>query len=87
MGLCNATATFQRLLNLMLSDQTREYGNLILCYVDEILVATSTVDQHLERLQIVFAKPLGAGLKLKPKKFSFSASTYNTWGRGMQTRS
>ena len=48
--LCNATATFQRLMNLMLSDQTRENGNLILCYVDDILVARSTVDQHLERL-------------------------------------
>ena len=55
-------------MNLMLSDQTREYGNLMLCYVDDILVATSTVDQHLERLQIVLAKLLGAWLKLKPKK-------------------
>ena len=44
----------------MLSDQTREYGNLTLCYVDDILVATSTVDQHLEQFQIVFAKLLGA---------------------------
>ena len=55
----------------MLSDQTREYGNLILCYVDDILVAKSTVDQHLERLKIVFAKLLGAGLNLKPKKCKF----------------
>ena len=31
-------------------------------------MATKTIDQHLDRLAVVFEKLQGAGLKLKPKK-------------------
>ena len=56
MGLCNATATFQRLMNMIFSTESNELGNLILCYVDDVLVATKTIDQHLDRLAVVFEK-------------------------------
>ena len=34
-GLCNATATFQRLMAHALIGVTKKYGNLIMCYVDD----------------------------------------------------
>ena len=33
-GLCNATATFQRLMAHALIGVTKKYGNLVMCYVD-----------------------------------------------------
>ena len=33
-GLCNATATFQRLMAQALTRVTKKYGNLVMCYVD-----------------------------------------------------
>ena len=61
MGLCNATATFQRLMNMIFSTESNELGNLILCYVDVVLVATKTIDQHLDRLAVVFKKTARCG--------------------------
>ena len=33
-GLCNATATFKRLMAQALTRVTKKYGNLVMCYVD-----------------------------------------------------
>ena len=35
-GLCNTTATFQRLMAQALTSVTKKYGNLIMCYVDYV---------------------------------------------------
>ena len=67
-GLCNVTATFQRLMTRTIEHLTSKYGNLVLCYVDDILIATSTIEQHLERLDEVFNCLTQAGLKLKAAK-------------------
>ena len=67
-GLCNATATFQRLMAVVLREMTMKYGNVVLCYVDDLLVATGTIDEHLDRLEEVFKAIAKAGLKLKPAK-------------------
>ena len=42
-GLCNATATFQRLMPQSLTIVTKKYGNLVMCYVDDVVVATPTL--------------------------------------------
>ena len=81
MGLCNATATFQRLMNMIFSTESNELGNLILCYVDDVLVARKTIDQHLDRLAVVFEKLQGAGLKLKPKKCKLLHDSIKYLGR------
>jgi hypothetical protein len=67
-GLCNATATFQRLMTKMLGKVIQKYGNLVLCYVDDILIASTTIEEHLERLREVFKCIRMAGLKLKAQK-------------------
>ena len=67
-GLCNATATFQRLMAHALIGVTKKYGNLIMCYVDDVVKATPTLEDHIERLDEVFACMKRSGLKCKPSK-------------------
>ncbi len=63
--LCNATATFQRLMNRVLEGVPQSYGNVVLCYVDDILIATTTIEQLIEKLNRVFQRLHQAGLKCK----------------------
>ena len=67
-GLCNATATFQRLMAHALIGVTKKYGNLIMCYVDDGVIGTPTLEDHIERLDEVFACMKRSGLKCKPSK-------------------
>ena len=59
-GLCNATATFQRLMAQALTRVTKKYGNLVMCYVE------TTLEDHIDRLEEVFGCMKRAGLKCKP---------------------
>ena len=67
-GLCNATATFQRLMSRVLADVTQRYGSIIMCYVDDVVIATPTTNDHIDRLDEVFKMLREAGLKRKPSK-------------------
>ena len=67
-GLCNATATFQRPMAQALTSVTKKYRNLIMCYVDDVVIATPTLEDHIERLDEVFTCMKHAGLKCKPSK-------------------
>ena len=62
-GLCNRTATFQRLMAHALTSVTKKYENLIMCYVDDVVIATPTLEDHIERLEDVFSCMKQAGLK------------------------
>ena len=64
-GLCNAPATFQRYM-----DQCFAGLKWISCliYLDDIIVFSSTFDQHLNDLEEVFKRLQVAGLTLKPSK-------------------
>ena len=64
-GLCNAGATFQRLMDLVMSGL---HYQVCLVYLDDIIVFSQTSDQHLERLVTVLGRLCSAGLKLKPGK-------------------
>ena len=67
-GLCNTTATFQRLMAQALTNVTKKYGNLVMCYVDDVVIATPTLESHIECLDEVFACMKRAGLECKPLK-------------------
>ena len=64
-GLCNAPATFQRLMESCLGDL---HLNQCLVYLDDIVIFSRTYEEHLERLESVFQKLKEAGLKVSPKK-------------------
>ena len=67
-GLSNATATFQRLMAHALLGVTKKNGILVMCYVDDVVIATPTLEDHIERLDEVFACMKTSGLKCKPSK-------------------
>ena len=52
-GLCNATATFQSLMAQALTGVTKKYGNLVMCYVDDVVITTPTLEDHIDRLEEV----------------------------------
>ena len=61
-GLCNAPATFQRLMQNCLGELNLTYT---LIYQDDVIVFSRTKDEHLHRLRVVFGWFLEHGLKLK----------------------
>ena len=64
-GLCNAPATFQRLMERCMGDL-----NLRDCliYLDDIVIFSKTFEEHMEKLKAVFQRLHEHGLKLKPSK-------------------
>ena len=47
---------------------TKKYGNLAMCYVDDVVIVTPTMKDHIDRLEEVFGCMKRAGLKCKPSK-------------------
>ena len=64
-GLVNAPGTFQRVMEMCLGDLNLSE---LLIYLDDILVYSSSFEEHLQRLDKVFARIGEFGLKLKGKK-------------------
>ena len=67
-GMCNAAATFQRLMECVLSGMI---WKSCFAYIDDVLVGSRTFDEHLNNLQQVFSRLRKAGLRLKAKKCLF----------------
>ena len=68
MGMTNSPATFQRLMQTCLNDYIFQ---ILLVYLDDIIVYSNTFDEHIERLDRVFTRLREHGLKLKPEKCKF----------------
>lgn len=69
-GLCNAPATFERMMDNVLRGLK---WKTCLCYLDDIVVFSSDFDTHLERLKQVLTCLTSAGLQLNLKKCRFAA--------------
>lgn len=64
-GLCNAPATFQRLMDRVLHGLK---WHSCLVYIDDIVVVGATFKDHVHNLVCVLKRLQEAGLKLKPSK-------------------
>ena len=67
-GLCNAPATFQRVMQAVLAGL--EWQSCFV-YLDDVLIASRTFDERLTHIREVFVRLRAAGLRLKPKKCLF----------------
>ena len=67
-GLTNAPATFQWLMQSCLGNLHLHY---CIIYLDDIIVFSKTLEEHVVRLRAVFEKLKQVGLKLKPSKCEF----------------
>ena len=64
-GLSNAPATYQRLMEECLAD-----FNMKICaiYLDDLIIFSDTLEEHLKRLDMVLKRLKECNLKLNPKK-------------------
>ena len=76
-GLTNAPISFQTLMSSVL--RTMNWKS-VLVYVDDILIFSSTFDEHLLHLEQVFRKLEEANLKLNPVKCRFALKQLNFLG-------
>ena len=67
-GLCNAPGTFERLMETVLRGMQWERAVL---YLDDIIIFSSNLTEHLERLEEMFQRLQKANLMLKPSKCHF----------------
>ena len=64
-GLCNAPATFMRMMDKLFGDENFQ---TLLIYLDDILIPAKSFEEMLERLDMVFGRLSAYGLKVKPSK-------------------
>jgi len=64
-GLSGAPATFQRFMQRLFSEKLFE---ILIIYLDDLLVFSQTFEEHLQHLDYVFTTIKKHGLKLKPSK-------------------
>eukprot|EP00117_Sycon_ciliatum_P009189 scpid21588/ scgid11586/ Retrovirus-related Pol polyprotein from transposon 412; Protease; Reverse transcriptase; Endonuclease len=76
-GLCNAPATFQRLMNNVLRDHLQK---CCLVYLDDIIIFSRTLKEHLVHLRAVLDCLRSAHLKVKPSKCSIAQSSVRYLG-------
>jgi RNase H-like domain found in reverse transcriptase/Reverse transcriptase (RNA-dependent DNA polymerase) len=67
-GLCNAPATFQRLMDKVLVEYI---GKSVVVYIDDIIIFSRTFEEHVVHVQLVFDKLRAAHLKLNIRKCVF----------------
>ena len=71
-GLTNAPAVFQRLMEQVIAGLNPEEGDqFVTAYIDDILVFSPTLHEHLEHLQRVINRLREVNLKLNPLKCEF----------------
>ncbi|KAM0887617.1 hypothetical protein ACQ4PT_028880 [Festuca glaucescens] len=76
-GLCNAPATFQCVMNLVLSPCLRRS---VLVFMDDILVYSASVQEHVQHLTEVLALLREHQLYVKESKCSFACSSLEYLG-------
>ena len=76
MGALNSSATMQALMSLILRGLPMDH---IICFLDDILVASSTMEDHILHLDLLNAIAR-AKLKLNPKKCLFAQDNVSCLG-------
>ena len=69
-GLCNAGASYQRMMDVSLSGLPAER---ILAYMDDIVIFTKTFEEHLQSIETVFERMKESNIALKLSKCIFAS--------------
>lgn len=68
MGLSNSPLTYVKLMNTVLKGLI---GTTASVFLDDILISSKTEEEHFRKLDLVFSRLKGAGLKVKLEKCNF----------------
>ena len=82
-GLVNAPSVFTRLMTRVLQGLNWE---ICLVYIDDVIIFSSTFEEHLSRLRKVFDRFRSAGLTVKPKKSFFGQERIKFLGHFVSER-
>ena len=75
-GLRNAPSTFQRLVNNLL----RGCETFAAAYLDDIIIFSSTWEDHVKHIRMIFDRIHGAGLTIKKSKCVFASASVEYLG-------
>lgn len=75
-GLCNAPATFQRLMNMVVAGLEG-----VAVYLDDVVVFSDTWDDHIKRIGALFCRLAEAHLTVNLAKCEFARATVTYLGR------
>ena len=68
-GVTNAPVMFQRLMQRVLAElQSKASVKFVSVYLDDVIVFSESIVEHIKHLQIIFDCLKKAGLKLYPKQ-------------------
>ena len=81
-GLTNAPATFQRLIDTLFDSKEWPF---VFTYLDDILVASSSIAEHKEHVSRVLKKLADTGLRLTPEKCCFASTEIEYLGHTLTT--
>jgi hypothetical protein len=70
-GLKNASAIYQRAMNLIFHDFL---GIILQIYIDDIIIKLDRINHHLADLRLALERMCRYGLKMNPLKYAFSVS-------------
>jgi hypothetical protein len=70
-GLKNAGATYERIMSLIFHDLL---GIILEIYIDDVVVKSDSMDNHLAELRLVLERMRRYGLKMNPLKCAFGVS-------------
>lgn len=74
-GLCNAGQTFQRFMH----EVTRDL-DFVYTYIDDIIIASTSMDEHRDHLNIIFQKFRDYGLTINVSKCNFAQTSVKFLG-------
>jgi hypothetical protein len=67
-GCKNAPSFFQRIIESTLAGHNPTENSLYLAYIDDVLIATSTIEEHMTRMDELFTRLSCAGFKITAGK-------------------
>ena len=68
MGLCNPSQLFQRAMEVVLKGLI---GSICMLYIDDIVIYSESIEQHVEHLRVMFDRLRAYNLRLNPSKCVF----------------
>ena len=75
-GLCDAPATFQRLMKQLFEEELYDFVTI---FLDDVLIYRQNLEDHLQHLKTVMERLASAGLKLKPSNCKLNYSSVLLW--------